>query len=85
MLPCRMDSCPQGSHSRESLAFMGVPVHKTPVQGRSAGPWEYGDGIVGSTLQWVYTGVGACPATIVISLMTFSDRKPYVGKWVVSY
>ena len=43
---------------------MGVPVHKTPVQGRSAGPWEYGDGTGGSTLQWVYTGVGARPATL---------------------
>ena len=43
---------------------MGVPVHKTPVQGRSAGPWEYGDGTGGSTLHWVYTGVGARPATL---------------------
>ena len=34
------------------------------MQGRSAGPWEHGDGAGGSTLHWVYMGVGARPATL---------------------
>ena len=62
MHPYRMDPCPQGSRSRGISYFQGVPVHKVPVRGGSVGPWEYGDGTRGSTLHWVYTGVGTRPA-----------------------
>ena len=44
MHPYRMDPCPQGTHSRGVSIFMGVPVHKAPLQGGSMDPWEYGDG-----------------------------------------
>ena len=44
MHPYRMDPCPQGTHLRGIYTFMGVPVHKAPVQRGSVGPWEYGDG-----------------------------------------
>ena len=63
MHPYRMDPCPQGSHSRGISYFHGGPCPEGTRAGGSMGPWEYGDGAGGLTLHWVYTGVGARPAT----------------------
>ena len=49
------------------------------------GPWKYGDGAGGSTLHWVYTGVGARPATEWCGyksefLCTSDDKKMSIQK-----
>ena len=64
-----MDPCPQGSRSRGISYFHGGPCPEgTHVDG-SVDPWEYGDGTGDLTLHWVYTGVGAHPATHILTLL----------------